>query len=62
MFLVCSTYSYDMGDFHDDLLLLFVEVDSSTVVVRAHFDPQLHALHDQSFQIGVIVDSSLQLL
>ena len=39
----------DMGDFFDDLLLLFSEVDSSTVVARAHFDPQVHSLHDQSF-------------
>ena len=48
-----------MGDFYDDFSLLFAK-DSSTVVARADFDPEVHALHDQSFQIGMIVDSSLQ--
>ena len=39
----------DMEDFFDDLSLLFDEVDSSTIIVRAHSDPQVHSLHDQSF-------------
>ena len=59
--LFLESHTTDMGDFYDDLLLLFVE-KSSTMVVKAYSDPQLHALHDQSFQIGMIVDSSLQLL
>ena len=32
------------------------EGDSSTVVARAHSDPHIHSLHDQSSQVGVIVD------
>ena len=59
--LFLESHTIDMGDFYDDLSLLFAE-ESSTVVMRAYSDPQLHALHDQSFQIGVIVDSSLHLL
>ena len=46
-----------LEDFFDDLPLLFAEDDPSIVVARAHFDPQVHSLHDQSFQVGVIVDS-----
>ena len=59
--LFLESHTTYMGDFYDDFSLLFAE-ESSTVVARAHSDPQVHALHDQSFQIGVIVDSSLQLL
>ena len=43
-----------MGDFHDDFSLLFAEDYSSTVIA--------HSLHDQSFQVGVIVDTYVQLL
>ena len=46
--------------FYDDLPLLFTKDDSSIVVSRAHSDPQFHSLHDQSFQVGMIVDSHLQ--
>jgi hypothetical protein len=44
-----------LGDTLDDLHL-FVENYPSTVLVRAHFDPHVHSLHDQYLQIGVIVD------
>ena len=57
--LFLESHTADMEDYHDDFSFLFAE-ESSTVVARAHSDPQLHALHDQSFQIGVIVESSLQ--
>ena len=46
--LFLESHTIDMGDFHDDFSLLFVE-GPSTVVARALSDPQLHALHDQSF-------------
>ena len=46
--LFLESHTVDMGDFYDDFLLLFSK-ESSTVVVRAHSNPQLHALHDQSF-------------
>ena len=58
--LFLESHTIDMGDFHDDLSLLFIEVDSSIVVVRAHSDLQVHSLHDQSLQVGVIVDSYVQ--
>ena len=38
----------------------FVEDNSSTVVARAHSNPHVHSLHDQSLQAGVIVDSYVQ--
>ena len=47
--LFLESHTMDMGDFHDDLSLLFAEEASSIVVARAHSNPQLHALHDQSF-------------
>ena len=46
----------NLGDFFDDLHVLFDEDYPSTVVVRAHSDPHVHSLHDQSLQVGVIVD------
>ena len=46
----------DLGDRPEDLHLLIDEGDTSTVVARAHSDPQVHSLHDQSSQVGVIVD------
>ena len=45
-----------MGDRPEDLHLLIDEGDFSIVIVRAHSDPQVHSLHDQSSQVGVIVD------
>ena len=45
--LFLESHTADMGDFHDDFSLLFAE-ESSIVVVRAHSDHQVHALHDQS--------------
>ena len=41
-------------------MLLFVEDDPSIVVVRAHFDPHVHSLHDQSLQVGMIKDPYIQ--
>ena len=37
-----------LGDIFDDIHLLFDEDDPSTVVVRAHSNPHVHSLHDQS--------------
>ena len=47
--LFLESHTADMGDFYDDFLLLFAEENSSTVIA--------HSLHDQSFQVGVIVDT-----
>ena len=47
--------SFDLGDRIEDTHLL-IDGDSSTVVARAHSDPHVHSLHDQSEQVGVIVD------
>ena len=52
----------DLGEFFDDIQLLFDEVDPSTVVVRTHFDTHLHSLHDQSSQVDLIVDPYVQQL
>ena len=38
----------DLGDILHDLHLLFDGDDSSTIVARAHSDPHIHSLHDQS--------------
>ena len=45
--LFLESHTADMGDFHDDFSLLLAE-DSSSVIA--------HSLHDQSFQVVVIVD------
>ena len=52
----------DLGDKPEHLHLLIDECDLSIVVARAHSDPQVHSLHDQSSQVGVIVDSYVQKL
>jgi hypothetical protein len=50
--LFLESHIVDMEDFFGDLLLLFSEADSSIVIA--------HSLHDQSFQVGMIVDSHVQ--
>ena len=50
--LFLESHIADMEDFSGDLSLIFSKVDSSTVIA--------HSLHDQSFQVGVIVDSHVQ--
>ena len=47
----------DLGDIIDDIHLLFDGEDPSSVVVRAHFDPHVHSLHDRSAQVDVIMDT-----
>ena len=54
--LFMESHIVDLGDFSDDLHLLFDEDDPSTVVARAHSDPHVHSLHDQSSQVDMIVD------
>ena len=44
-----------MGDIIDDIHLLFVEDNSSSLVVREHFDPQPL---DFSFETDMIVGTS----
>ena len=46
--LFLDSHTVDMGAFHDDFLLLFAENASPIVLVCS--------LHDQSIQVGVIVD------
>ena len=43
-----ESHTPDLGDNLDDLHLLFDEDDSSIVVARAHSDPHVHFLYDQS--------------
>ena len=50
--LFLESHTTDMEDFFGDLLLLFSEADSSIVIA--------HSLHDQSFLVGMIVDSHVQ--
>ena len=58
--LFTESHIADLRDIIDDLHLLFDEEDSSSIVMRAHFDPPVHYLHDQSSQIDVIVDTYVQ--
>ena len=46
--LFMESHIVDLGDFSDDLHLLFDEDDPSKVVARAHSDSLVHSLHDQS--------------
>ena len=55
-----ESHTTDLEDFFDDLLLLFIKDEPSIVFVRAHFDPHVHSLHDQSLQADVIVDTYIQ--
>ena len=60
--LFMESHTIDLGVSLDDLHLLFNRDDSSTIVVRAYSDPHVHSLHDQSSQVGVIVDTYVQQL
>ena len=53
MFFV-ESYIEDVGDIIDDIHLIFVEDNSSLIVVRKHFDPQPL---DLSFETDLIVAS-----
>ena len=55
--LFVESHIEDLGDIIDDIYLLFDEEDPSSVVARAHFDPPVHSLHDQSSQVDMTVDS-----
>ena len=46
-----------LGDNIDYIHLLFDESDTSSIVTRAHSDPPVHSLHDQSSQLDVIMDT-----
>lgn len=48
------------GDIIDDIHILFYEDNPSLIVVREHFDPLVHSLHDHSFEVDMIVDSYVQ--
>ena len=50
--LFLESHTVDIGAFYDDFSVLFAENASSPVIV--------HSLHDQSFQVGVIVDLYVQ--
>ena len=58
--LFMESHTTDLEDFLDDLLLLFSKDNPSIVVVRAHSDPYFHSVHDQSSQVGMIVDNYVQ--
>ena len=55
-----ESHIVDLDDFFDDLIVLFAEDNPSIVVMSAHFDPHVHSLHDQSSQVGMIVDTYVQ--
>ena len=57
-----ESYIVDLGDIIDDIHLLFDEEDPSSVVAREYSDPLVHSLHDQSYQVDMIVDSYAQQL
>ena len=60
--LFVESHTIFLENFFNDLPLLFAEDDPSTIVLRAHFDPHVHSLHDQSLQANVIVDTYVQKL
>ena len=60
--LFIESHTTALGDFFDDIQLLFDEDNPSIVVARAHYDPHVHSLHDQPLQVGVIVDTYVQQL
>ena len=51
-----ESYIEDLGDIIDDIHILFDEEESSLIVMRAHSNPPVHSLHDQSSQVDMIVD------
>ena len=51
-----------LGDIIDDIHLLFDEEDPSSFVVREYSDPPVNSLHDQSYQVDMIVDPYVQKL
>ena len=57
-----ESYIEYLGDIIDDIHLLFDEDEPSSVVLRAHFNPSIHSLHDQSYQVDMIVDPYVQQL
>ena len=54
--LFVESYIADLGDIIDDVHLLFDEADPSSVVTREYSDPLVHSLHDQSYQVDMIMD------
>ena len=50
-----ESYIKDVGDIIDDIHLLFVEENSSSLVTREHSNPQPL---DLSFETDMIVDAS----
>ena len=57
--LFVDPYIEDVGDIIDEIHLLFVEDNYSSLVVREHSDPQPL---DLSFETNMIVDTSFQQL
>ena len=57
--LFMESYIKYVGDIVDDIHLLFVEENYSSLVVRDHFDPQPL---DLSFETDMIVDTFFQQL
>ena len=53
--LFVESHIADLGDIIDYIHLLFDEEDPSLVVARAHSNPHVHSLHDQSLQVDVVV-------
>ena len=44
--LFMESHTTYLGDFFDDLPLLFIEDDPSIVFVRSHSNPHVHSLHN----------------
>ena len=55
-----ESYTIDLGDNLDDFHIFFDEIDPSIVIVRAYSNPHVHSLHDQSSQVGMIMDTYVQ--
>ena len=44
--LFVESHTTNLGDFFDDIILLFDEENPSLVFMRDHFHPHVHSLHD----------------
>ena len=60
--LFMESHIVELGDVIDDIYLLFDEEDPSSIFMRAHSNPPIHSLHDQSSQVDIIMDPYVQLL
>ena len=60
--LFVESHIVNLGDIIDDIHLLFNKEYPSSTITRAHSNPPIHFLYDQSYQVDMIVDPYVQKL